>query len=245
MRRYGCRVSRSGQRVSATPPPLPPAARTVGQVVAEAIRLYGTKPVAAIALGLPIALVDQLLVSRSLVIKILVLVAVAPVFSLAYAAAAAIRQGERPPLPTWLLAVGVGIVTFLPAAPFFPWFALVSILWLALAGQAVPAAMAERLTPLAAVRRSVQLARADYVHSAGSLATLVILFWLTRAALGLLLQSQADATVRVAVFLADLVVSPLLFLGAAIVYVDLAARVGLDRSQRRRLRDAALSGPAK
>ena len=51
--------------------------------------------------------------------------------------------------------------------------------------------------------------------------------------MGLLLSSQADATVRVAIFLADVVISPLLFLGAAIVYVDLVARVGLSRDERR------------
>ena len=46
-------------------------------------------------------------------------------------------------------------------------------------------------------------ARADYVHAAGSFATLALLFGLTRLAMGLLLSSQADATVRVAIFLAD------------------------------------------
>ena len=61
--------------------------------------------------------------------------------------------------------------------------------------------------------------------------------------MGLLLSSQADATVRVSVFLADVVISPLLYLGAAIVYVDLVARVGLSRDDRRRLRRAALSRP--
>ena len=82
----------------------------------------------------------------------------------------------------------------------------------------------------------MELGRADYVHAAGSFATLALLFGLTRLALGLLLQSQADATVRVAIFLADVVISPLLFLGAAIVYVDLVARVGLSRADRRSLR---------
>jgi hypothetical protein len=96
--------------------------------------------------------------------------------------------------------------------------------------------MAERLSPAAALRRTIELGRADYIHAAGSFATLAILFELTRWTLGLLLSSQADATVRVALFLADLVLSPLLFLGAAIVYVDLAARVGLTREERRRLR---------
>jgi hypothetical protein len=58
-----------------------------------------------------------------------------------------------------------------------------------------------------------------------------------------LLQNQADTAVRVAIFLADLVTSPMLFLGAAIVYVDLVARVGVSRDQRRKLRHAAPGAP--
>ncbi|MBA2294932.1 MAG: hypothetical protein H0W16_07345 [Actinobacteria bacterium] len=230
---------------SETPPPLPPVSRTVGQVVAEAIKLYQANLVPALALGLPVATVDQLVVDRSLGTRIVVLVAVSPAFSLAYAAAAALRQEERPPLRTWLVAVAVGVVTFLPAAVLFAWFAIAAVLWLGLAGHAVPAVMAERLGPVAALRRTVELARADYVHAAGSLATLALLFGLTRLALGLLLQSQADATVRASIFLADLVVSPLLYLGAAIVYVDLVARVGVGRDERRRLRDAAFGRGAE
>ena len=228
-----------------TPPPLPPVSRTVGQVVAEAIKLYQANLLPALALGVPVAAVDQLVVDRSLVTRVLVLLAVSPVFSLAYAGACAIRQGESPPLRTWLVAVGVGVVTFLPAAFFFAWFVIAAILWLGIAGHAVPAVMAERLGPVHALRRTVELGRADYVHAAGSFATLALLFGLTRLALGLLLSSQADAAVRVSIFLADLVVSPLLYLGAAIVYVDLVARVGVTRDERRRLRDAAFGRPAK
>ena len=95
---------------------------------------------------------------------------------------------------------------------------------------------------------AIALLVAGRIDLAGAVAavdgpTLALLFGLTRLALGLLLQSQADNTVRAAVFLADVVISPLLFLGAAIVYVDLAARVGLSRAERRRLRDAALGRP--
>ena len=220
-------------------------ARTVGQVVAEAIKLYQANLVPALALGLPVAVVDQLSADRSLDSRIAVLLVASPVLSVAYAAGCAIQQGERPPLRTWLVATGVGVFTFLPGAVFFPWFALAAILWLGLAGHAVPAVMTERLGPAAALRRTVELARADYVHAAGSFATLALLFGLTRLALGFLLSSQADATQRVSIFLADLVVSPLLYLGAAIVYVDLVARVGVDRKERRRLRDAAFGRAAK
>jgi hypothetical protein len=222
------------------PLPLPPAARTVGQVVAEAIALYQGAFWRALVLGIPVAVADQLIVDRPLGERIVLLAAASPAFSLAYAAACAIRQREHPPRRVWAAAVLVGVATFLPAAALFSWFAVAAVLWLGIAGHAVPAAMAERLGPVGALRRSVELARADYVHATGSFATLALLFGLTRLAMGLLLSSQADATVRVAVFLADVVISPLLFLGAAIVYVDLAARVGLSREDRRKLRQAAL-----
>ena len=49
------------------PPPLPPASRTVGQVVAEAIALYRSNFAWALALGLPVALADQVLSTGSIV----------------------------------------------------------------------------------------------------------------------------------------------------------------------------------
>lgn len=226
------------------PPPLPPESRTVGQVVAQGIELYQRNFLRALALGIPVAVTDQLIANLSYVERSAALVAASPAFSLAYAGACALREGTRPPLRVWGTAVLVGIVTFLPAAAFFSWFAILAILWLGLAGHAVPAAMAERIGPVAALRRTIVLGRADFVHAAGSFATLALLFALTRLTLGLLLSSQADATVRVAIFLADLVLSPLLFLGAAIVYVDLVARVGLSREQRRKLR-LGITRPAK
>jgi hypothetical protein len=84
--------------------------------VAEAIRLYQANFSKALALGLPVAVVDQLIVDRSLGVRIVVLLAASPVFSATYAWASAIRQGEAPPLGTWLVAVAVGVVTFFPAA---------------------------------------------------------------------------------------------------------------------------------
>lgn len=224
---------------SETPEALPPVSRPVGQVVAEAIKLYQANVLAALTLGLPVAIIDQLVVGQTVGTRILVLFVFSPLLTIAYAWASAIQQGSRPPLRTWLAAIAAGVLTFAPAAFFFPWFAIASILWLGLAGHAVPAAMAERLGVVAALRRTVELARADYVHAAGALATLALLFGLTRLALGLLLRSQADATIRASIFLADVVISPLLYFGAAILYVNLAARVGVGREERRRLRRTA------
>jgi hypothetical protein len=207
------------------PAPLPPETRTVGQVVAEAIRLYGRSVWLALPLGLPLAAADAVAVGRATNERILILIAAAPFFTLAYAWASALAGDVRPARGTWLRALWLGTLVFVPAAFFFPWFALLSVAWLALAGLVVPVVMIEELRPADAFRRAVQLCRADYVHALGSLATLVIVFVLTRVALAFLLREQADNTIRVAVFLADLVVSPLLFLGAALLYFDQAARV--------------------
>ena len=216
------------------PPALPPETRTVGQVVAEAIRLYGRSIWRALPLGLPIAVADTLAHDRSVVERIVILLAAAPFFTVAYAWASALAADLRPARGTWLRAVAVGTLVFVPAAVFFPWFLLLSVAWLALMGLVVPVVMIEGLGAAAALRRAVTLCRADYIHALGSLATLVIVFVLTRLSLGFLLREQADNTIRAAAFIADLVVSPLLFLGAALLYFDQAARVGSSPRARSR-----------
>ena len=207
------------------PPPLPPESRTVGQVVAEAIRLYGRSAWLALPLGLPLAAADSLGFGRTVGERILILLAAAPFFTLAYTWAAALAGDVRPSRATWLRALAIGTLVFVPAAVFFPWFLLLSVAWLALVGLVVPVVVIEQIPVGAAFRRAVALCRADYVHAIGSLATLVIVFVLTRVALAFLLREQADNTIRVAVFLADLVVSPLLYLGAALLYFDQDARL--------------------
>ena len=213
------------------PPPLPPERRTVGQLVAESIRLYGRDFLRALPLGIVVAVVNQLTVGVDRAAVTGVLLVAAPLFAAAYAYAARLMKGEGVARRSWLVALGVGTLTFVPAALLFPWFALASVLWLALVGLAVPAAMVEGTSFTGSLRRGLALGRVDYIHAAGSLATLVILFFLMRFGLALLLESQADNTVRTAIFLADTVLGPLLFLGGALLYVDQDARL---RSRRER-----------
>jgi O-antigen/teichoic acid export membrane protein len=114
---------------------------------------------------------------------------------------------------------------------------------LALVGLAVPVVVVEDAGLRAALRRAVALARADYAHAVGSLATLLLVFVLTRLMLALLLRSQGEATDRIGLFLADLVLSPILYLGAALLYDDQAARLIRSvrpKRKRRRRRDADL-----
>ena len=127
-------------------------------------------------------------------------------------------------------AAAVGLVVFVPFPILFRAFVLPALALFAFCGLSVPAAVIERLSPRAALRRGVQLGKADYVHALGSLCTLAIVYFLSRTVLMLLLRGQGDATERIAGFLADLVLSPLIFLGAALLYYDQAARV---RSSKR------------
>lgn len=215
------------------PEALPPETRPVGQLVAETLRFYGGSFWRALPLGLAVAVADQLVREVSLEAKILALLAAAPFFSLAYAAASALVAERVPPAALWLRAVVLGTVAFAPAAVVLPWFALLAFGWLAFVGLVVPVVMIEGAGWRASFPRAFRLARADYVHALGSLATLAILFFLTRLALALLLRDTGDQTERVAVFLADLVLAPVMFLGSALLYFDQAARLESRRRKRK------------
>ncbi len=214
------------------PPPLSPTTRTVGQLVAETLKLYGDNFFLALPLGLVVAVADEASLGLEVDGRIAVLLVAAPFLSAAYAAAAALASGKRPPRRTWLVAVSVGTLVFVPAAFLFPWFALAAVAVLAFLGNAVPAVMIESLSPVAALKRSFEVARADIVHALAGLATLVVMFGLARLAMGFVLRQQADTTLRAAIFLADTVLGPILFLGGALLFVDLAARVGTTRASR-------------
>src|SRR5690349_4694920 len=125
------------------PPALPPATRTVGQLVAESLKLYGDRFWAVIPLGLPLVVVDQITVGQQTATSIVVFAVAAPLFAAAYACASVMVSGRRPDRPAWLVAIGVGSLVFLPAAFLLPWFSLAAVVWLALFGFVVPAAIFE------------------------------------------------------------------------------------------------------
>jgi hypothetical protein len=208
------------------PPPLPPATRTVGQLVAESIRLYGHRFWAVLPLGLAVVAINQVSAGRSTVVQAVILAAGGPLMAAAYAKASAFVGEADLSAGDAARAIAVGSLVWVPAAFLSLFYVLPALAWLALVGLVVPVLVLEGAPPLrAALRRAVELARADYVHALASLATLVILFGLVKLMLALLLRDLGDAGERAALGLADLVVSPLLFLGGAILYLDQAARV--------------------
>jgi hypothetical protein len=225
-------------RTRSLPAPLPPAERTVGQLVAETIRAYGDRFWRVLPLGIPIMLSTQLSLGRSSNAQTLVLLAFSPLIALAYVRAVSLVHDVPPSVRAWVIAV----LVFLPAPVLARIFVLPALAWLALFGQAVPAVMIERLGFRDALERARKLAAADYVHALGSLCALAIVVAVSELTLSALLRSQGANGQRVAHALADIVLSPLLYLGGALLYLDQAARVG-SRPPRPRSQDADLHPP--
>jgi hypothetical protein len=224
------------------PPPLPPETRTVGQLVAEALKLYGARFWPSLALGIGPAVfgvADRELEGAARAVFDLV---VGPlVFAASYGAAVAlvkpIGRGRHV-----IVALAAGSIAFLPLClarlvSDFPGINLMAIAWLGFFCLAVPAALVERRSFVDALRRGIQLARADYLHVVFSLATLVVTIFLTGLVLFFLLRSLSDQALRIAALLALLVLTPIFMLGTAILYLDQEARVESGPRLRRR-RDA-------
>src|SRR5947208_1668611 len=76
-----------------------------------------------------------------------------------------------------------------------------------------------------AIRRGYRVGRADLVHSIGSIAALAITVFVTIWVLFVLLRAGSGQGIYIAAGLAMLVLSPVLFLGGALLYEDQAARL--------------------
>ncbi|HZT86028.1 MAG TPA: hypothetical protein VE984_11545 [Gaiellaceae bacterium] len=208
------------------PVALPPAERTVGQLVAESIRFYGEHFWPCLSLGLaPAALaVVGANVSRSLAI-VLSPTLFGALLSASFVGSSVLVFERRPARSRLVEAWLVGWLVFAPVPFLVLAFVVPGLAWLAGLGLVVPVLVVEDVPLRGAFARAWQLARADYLHALGSLATLAIVVFLTQAVLAFILRGFGDAAVWVAYFLASVVVSPLLFVGAALLYVDQSARV--------------------
>ena len=211
------------------PVALPPAERTIGQLVAESIRFYGDHFWDCLVLGLAPAAVAVVFKNVSREIQLLL----APTLSGALISAAFVRgsvlvlgatPSRRRLIAAWLL----GWLVFAPVPFLVLAFVLPGLLWLAALGLVVPVVVAEAIPVRAALPRAWRLARADYLHALGSLFTLGIVVVLSQSVLVFILRGFGGAAESVALFLASIVLSPLLFVGTALLYVDQAARLETD-----------------
>lgn len=211
------------------PAALPPAERTIGQLVGESIRFYGEHFSPCLALGLASAVLAVMIANVSRTVAIVLSPTLfGALLSATYVGGCVLALERRPDNRRLVLAWLVGWLVFVPVPFLALGFVIPGLAWLAALGLVVPVLVVEDLPVRAAFGRAWQLARADFVHAIGSLGTLAILVLLTQAVLAFTLRSFGGAGVSVAFFLASVVVSPLLFVGAALLYVDQAARATVE-----------------
>jgi hypothetical protein len=215
------------------PPPLPPETRTVGQLVAETVRLYGADAWRSLALGVGPALLTVGAYEIGWRPALAALgAAYLVVATSSYMGACLLVAKRRPTRQSLWRAFGVGVFIALPVLGLSFGLGVLALAWLALVGLAVPATLIEDLPPRAAIRRGVALGRVDYVHALGSLCALAVVVFLTQGLLFSLLHGASEQATDISAFLAALVVQPILFLGSALLYFDQAARVESRRAGR-------------
>jgi hypothetical protein len=209
------------------PAALPPETRTVGQVVAESIRIYGENFKVALLLGLAPAVLAVIAANVSRTLSFVLAPTLSAVLvSASYVGACVLVLERRPPRNRLVLAWLIGWLVFVPVPFLAVAFVLPALAWLAAVGLVVPVLVVEDdLLPRAAFRRAWRLSRADYVHVLGSIVTLSIVVFLSQTVLGFILRGAGGVAISTAFFLANVVISPLLFIGAALLYLDQCARV--------------------
>lgn len=221
---------------AATPRPGPierPLA--LGEIFAEAVRLYGARVWSAFALGAIVAAASLVSFVFGPFVGLPVL---AVVFTGSLAAATRIVAGDGFG-PAWfavarqaptLLVLAVIVVAPFAVALTQLFLVLLAVAWLALLGFSIPVAVTEfgpggRLADiLFALRRSVTLARAEYLHALGVIAALVLSIAFLSVIAVSAFRGLAENGLEAAIALTQIVLAPFLFLGLAVLYFDQRAR---------------------
>lgn len=212
----------------------------MGQLIAEALRLYGRRFWACLALGVPIGAFGALSSALHGWTSVLVSVTLGSVLlTLTYVGAAVIVADRPLPRRRLLVASVAGLIVFLPFPALVLLYIFPAVAWLALFGLAVPAAVLEGTGVVESLRRGYRLGRADYVHSLGAMAALGIVFYLSTRVLALALNAGSGQAAEVARPLAEGMLWPVVVLGACLLYFDQAARLASGRPRARR-KDADL-----
>jgi hypothetical protein len=227
--------------MSAQPAEVTPAERTVGQLIADAIKLYGHRFWRGLGLGIPAAAFTVGASAFDGGPRIAWGVALGPfALALSYVWAVQVATDAKTARGRALL---VGAVAFLPLAAsrvlVFTGVYFVALAWFALVGLAVPSVLVEGRGLRDALQRGLELARADFVHAFGTVAALAIVVIVSIFSLSLLLAGFGAQSITVSAVMAVIVMSPLFFIGCALLYVDQKARLE-SGSPRRRRRDARL-----
>ncbi len=134
-----------------------PSVRTVGQLVGEAIRIYGRNPWQSLAIGVPVAVVNAFVWGASGSAQVVIAAAGAFLVTVSYVVACAIVTGASLRSRSTLVAYLLGVLIFVPFPLLASLFILPGLLWLSLFGLAVPVALVEGLGIRAALHARSQV----------------------------------------------------------------------------------------
>jgi hypothetical protein len=208
------------------PAALPPAERTIGQLVAESVRFYGDHFWPSLRLGLAPAIAAVVGANLSRRTTLIVWpTAFAALLSGAFVYASVLVLERRPARKRLAVAWLAGWLVFAPVVFLIGEYVLPGLAWIVGFALLVPVLVAEDIGVRSAFSRALHLARADLVHQAGSLLTLGVVVFLTQAVLAFVLRDFGGTAEWVTYALASIVVSPLFVIGVPLLYVDQSARV--------------------
>ncbi len=213
----------------------------LGELLSETVHLYGQRPWAAIGLGAVEGGAFLLARAAPGLLEVLIL---AFAFTATYAAATRLVSGDSF-AEAWaqvgLRAPALVVLTFVVAVPAvialqYLFLFVIGGLWIALMGFSIPAAMLERDPNVKnafdriaySLLRSIQLARAEYLHALGVIAALIMINVVLGFALGVALVGFADNGAIVAAVLVRVVLAPFLFFGLAVLYFEQRARAAVS-----------------
>jgi hypothetical protein len=221
----------------------------LGELLAATIRIFGARPWPFLAIGMTEAV--GLLAANSLpYLGGLLLLSV--LFAACFGLVTRLVAGDD--LGSSLARVGQAMPVLLPlgfvvATPFYLGFVaglvflVFSAGWLGLTSFSVPAALVEpaedpgwATRTAQALRRTLLLARTEYVHAAGVAAALVVIYVVLSILLAGLLRGYAENTRLMAQALAQIPLAPFFFIGLSVLYFEQCARAleSPGRPRRRR-----------
>lgn len=221
----------------------------LGEVFAETVRIYGERLWGTLGIGAVMGGLFLIATQTPAPVSVLV---VSLAFTACYAAAARLAAGDRF-ADSWT-AVGMRspvlvVLNFVVAIPFGiaigiqgdPLGELVLLLfavaWLVFVGFSIPVAALEHdgesggwFARLAhALHRSVELARAEFLHAVGVVAALLLSYSLVAPLLAAALVGFAENGARASFFLVQVVLAPFFLLGLAVLYFEQRARAVSSR----------------
>ncbi len=215
-------------------PPMRPLA--LGEIFAQTTHIYGERIWAAAGIGLIAA---AAFVARAYVGPIAGIPVIALSITAAWAIAARVTLGDsfgESAAQAAVRAPALLVLAVVAAVPFSValsqlYLVLIAVAWLALTGFSIPVAVVEQAPDERfihrvgfALHRSIDLARAEYLHAVGVIAALVIAVFLVGAFLYLSLRGFAENGDLAAGALTQVVLAPFFFIGLSVLYFDQRAR---------------------